>query len=59
MPTLMGYDPDSALSRVRLVTGVSVSTLSDMEELFEGIDLEESLYPKLSMDLLLFYLPLT
>ncbi len=40
MPTLMGYDPDSPLANGEVgKCGVSVSTLSDMEKLFDGIDL--------------------
>ncbi len=40
MPTLMGYDSDHPRSRGEVgKEGVSVSTLADMEELFEGIDL--------------------
>ncbi|MBH10160.1 MAG: methylmalonyl-CoA mutase [Candidatus Marinimicrobia bacterium] len=40
MPTLMGYDPDHAFSDGEVgKCGVSVSTLSDMETLFQGINL--------------------
>jgi methylmalonyl-CoA mutase N-terminal domain/subunit len=42
MPTLMGYDCDSDRSRGEVgKEGVSVSTLADMETLFDGIDLEK------------------
>jgi len=41
MPTLMGYDSDHERSRGEVgKEGVSVSSLADMEALFEGIDLE-------------------
>ena len=37
MPTLMGYDPDHALSSGEVgVCGVNVASLDDMEILFEG-----------------------
>jgi methylmalonyl-CoA mutase N-terminal domain/subunit len=40
MPTLMGYDPDHILSDGEVgKCGVSVSTLNDMVQLFDGIDL--------------------
>jgi methylmalonyl-CoA mutase, N-terminal domain len=40
MPALMGYDPDHPLSRGEVgKEGVSVSTLRDMEVLFDGIPL--------------------
>lgn len=39
MPSLMGYDPDHALSRGEVGReGVSVSTIDDMDTLFSGID---------------------
>ena len=42
MPTLMGYDPDHELSSGEVgVCGVNVSSLEDMEILFDGIDLEK------------------
>lgn len=42
MPTLMGYDCDSPKAKGEVgKCGVSVSTLQDMEELFEGIPLGE------------------
>ena len=42
MPTLMGYDPDHEFSEGEVgKCGVSVSTLNDMIQLFEGIDLGE------------------
>jgi methylmalonyl-CoA mutase N-terminal domain/subunit len=41
LPTLMGYDADSPLSEGEVgKCGVAVSSLSDMEVLFEGIPLE-------------------
>ncbi len=41
LPTLMGYDADHPLARGEVGRcGVSVSSLHDMEALFEGIDLE-------------------
>ncbi len=41
LPTLMGYDADSPLSEGEVgKCGVAVSSLADMETLFEGIDLE-------------------
>ncbi len=40
MPTLMGYDPDHPKSLGEVGReGVSVSTIEDMERLFQGIDL--------------------
>jgi len=40
MPTLMGYDPDHPYSQGEVgKCGVSVSSLADMETLFDGIDL--------------------
>lgn len=42
MPTLMGYDADHAMSRGEVGReGVAVSTLEDMEILFDGIPLGE------------------
>ncbi len=42
MPTLMGYDPDDELSNGEVGhCGVSISSLDDMESLFEGIDLDK------------------
>src|SRR3989344_7696316 len=42
MPTLMGYDADHKLARGEVGReGVNVSTLADMEILFEGIPLDE------------------
>ena len=42
MPTLMGYDADHLLSDGEVgKCGVAVSTLEDMEALFDGIDLSE------------------
>ncbi len=42
MPSLMGYDPDHVLSRGEVGReGVSVCNISDMELLFEGINLAE------------------
>jgi methylmalonyl-CoA mutase N-terminal domain/subunit len=42
MPTLMGYDSDHERSRGEVgKEGVSVSSLADMEALFDGIDLEK------------------
>ncbi|HEX8142478.1 MAG TPA: methylmalonyl-CoA mutase family protein [Pyrinomonadaceae bacterium] len=42
LPTLMGYDSDSPLSEGEVgKCGVAVSSLADMEVLFEGIPLEE------------------
>jgi methylmalonyl-CoA mutase N-terminal domain/subunit len=41
LPTLMGYDADSPLSEGEVgKCGVAVSSLADMETLFDGIDLE-------------------
>jgi len=40
MPTLMGYDPDHPFSKGEVgKCGVSVSSLADMETLFDGINL--------------------
>ncbi|MCS7068442.1 MAG: methylmalonyl-CoA mutase family protein [Meiothermus sp.] len=42
LPTLMGYDSDHPLSKGEVgKCGVAVSSLADMELLFEGINLEE------------------
>jgi methylmalonyl-CoA mutase N-terminal domain/subunit len=42
LPTLMGYDADSSLSEGEVgKCGVAVSSLADMEALFDGIDLEQ------------------
>ncbi|HXT64003.1 MAG TPA: methylmalonyl-CoA mutase family protein [Pyrinomonadaceae bacterium] len=42
LPTLMGYDADSTLSEGEVgKCGVAVSSLADMETLFDGIDLEK------------------
>ena len=42
MPTLMGYDADHSLSEGEVgKCGVSISSLKDMEKLFDGIDLEK------------------
>ncbi len=42
LPTLMGYDSDHPLSKGEVgKCGVAVSSLADMEVLFEGINLEE------------------
>src|SRR5215510_10670140 len=42
MPTLMGYDSDDARSLGEVGReGVAVCTLEDMEDLFDGIDLEK------------------
>jgi methylmalonyl-CoA mutase N-terminal domain/subunit len=42
MPSLMGYDPDHAKSKGEVGReGVSVSTIEDMERLFEGIALDQ------------------
>ena len=41
LPTLMGYDADAPLSEGEVgKCGVAVSSLADMETLFDGIDLE-------------------
>lgn len=41
LPTLMGYDADSTLAEGEVgKCGVAVTSLADMEALFEGIDLE-------------------
>ena len=40
MPTLMGYDADHSLSQGEVgFCGVSISSLKDMEVLFDGIDI--------------------
>ena len=40
MPTLMGYDPDHEFSKGEVgKCGVSISSLADMEQLFNGINL--------------------
>ena len=40
MPTLMGYDPDHPWSQGEVgKCGVSIASINDMEDLFEGIDL--------------------
>jgi methylmalonyl-CoA mutase N-terminal domain/subunit len=42
LPTLMGYDADSSLAEGEVgKCGVAVSSLADMEALFDGIDLEQ------------------
>ena len=42
MPTLMGYDADHPISNGEVGhCGVSISSLADMEELFDGIDLSK------------------
>ncbi len=42
MPTLMGYDSDSPMSRGEVgKCGVAIDTLADMEILFDGIDLSK------------------
>ncbi len=42
MPTLMGYDPDHAMSLGEVgKEGVSIATLADFEALFDGIPLEK------------------
>ena len=42
MPTLMGYDSDHPMSDGEVGReGVAIDTLADMEELFDGIDLEK------------------
>ena len=42
MPTLMGYDCDHEISEGEVGhCGVSISSLKDMEILFDGIDLSE------------------
>ena len=42
LPTLMGYDADSPLSEGEVgKCGVAVTSLADMEVLFDGIDLEQ------------------
>jgi methylmalonyl-CoA mutase N-terminal domain/subunit len=41
MPTLMGYDSDHPMSEGEVGReGVAIDTLADMEQLFDGIDLE-------------------
>ncbi|MGA8258848.1 MAG: methylmalonyl-CoA mutase family protein, partial [Arenicellales bacterium] len=42
MPTLMGYDSDHPMSEGEVGReGVAIDTLADMEDLFDGIDLEK------------------
>ena len=42
MPTLMGYDPDHSLSEGEVgKCGVSVFSICEMEQLFDGIDLDK------------------
>ena len=42
MPTLMGYDSDHPMSEGEVGReGVAIDTLADMEQLFDGIDLEK------------------
>ncbi len=42
MPTLMGYDSDDAMSFGEVAReGVAIDVLPDMEDLFDGIDLEQ------------------
>ncbi len=42
MPTLMGYDADAPLARGEVgIEGVSVSSLADMEVLYDGIPLDK------------------
>ncbi len=42
LPTLMGWDADASLSRGEVgICGVAVSSLKDMEKLFDGIPLEK------------------
>jgi methylmalonyl-CoA mutase N-terminal domain/subunit len=42
MPCLMGYDPDNARSRGEVGReGVSVATIDDMDQLFDGIALDQ------------------
>jgi len=42
MPTLMGYDSDHPISKGEVGhCGVAISSLSDMEKLFDGIDFSE------------------
>ncbi|MBI2981818.1 MAG: methylmalonyl-CoA mutase family protein [Deltaproteobacteria bacterium] len=42
MPTLMGYDADHSLARGEVgIEGVNVSSLADMEVLFDGIPLDQ------------------
>jgi methylmalonyl-CoA mutase N-terminal domain/subunit len=41
LPTQMGYDPDAALARSEVgKVGVSIATVEDMSDLFDGIPLE-------------------
>jgi len=41
LPTQMGYDPDAALARSEVgKVGVSIASLEDMQDLFEGIPLD-------------------
>src|SRR2546430_7224639 len=42
LPTQMGYDPDAPLARGEVgKVGVSIASIEDMEDLFEGIRSEE------------------
>ena len=42
MPTLMGYDADHSIADGEVgVCGVSISSMQDMEILFDGINLSE------------------
>ena len=41
LPTQMGYDPDAAIARSEVgKVGVSIASLEDMQDLFEGIPLD-------------------
>src|SRR5439155_21348887 len=41
LPTQMGYDPDAPLARGEVgKVGVSIASIEDMEDLFEGIPLD-------------------
>jgi methylmalonyl-CoA mutase, N-terminal domain len=41
LPTQMGYDPDSAIARSEVgKVGVSIASIEDMQDLFEGIPLD-------------------
>src|SRR5262245_16677907 len=43
LPTQMGYDPDAALAHGEVgKVGVSIASLEDMEDLFQGIPLERA-----------------
>ncbi|CAF3811514.1 unnamed protein product [Rotaria sp. Silwood1] len=43
MPTLMGWDADAPLAEGEVgICGVSVSSLADMERLFDGIPLDKN-----------------